>query len=443
MPVATQHDSFLLDFERVVERTSAGEPDLVQRLRAAAMDRFLALGYPTRRDEAWRHTSVAAIAEGAFATAVDPGETPAGVDLAALAVPDAHLLVFVDGHLAPALSHPRALPAGVTVGSLAEALRRAPELVVPHLGCTAATDGNPFASLNTALFRDGALVHLARGAVAERPIQLLFLGSGRARPTAAFPRVLVVAGEGSEATVVETYASLDGGGYLCCRAAEVVVGPGARVDRYVLQCESDAALHVAADNVVLGRDASFSAHTFTFGGALVRNDVGARLDGAGASLVLNGLYYATGSAHVDTHMVVDHAAPHGESHELYKGVLDGRASAVFNGLIHVHPGAQKTNAKQSNRNLLLSREALANSNPQLRIYADDVKCTHGSTVGQLDDDAIFYLRSRGIGRDEARALLTRAFAGEVVERVKPAALRAQLEALLAARLPVAGDILER
>jgi Fe-S cluster assembly protein SufD len=439
MSVTTEHDAFRLDFERVAERTAGLEPAALQRARRAAMDRFLAAGLPTRRDEAWRHTSLTAIAETAFVTAVDPPRSPAAVDAGALVLPGAHTLLLVDGHVV-AGQHADGLPDGVLVASLAAALRAAPERVVARLGAGDDAGGSVFRSLNTALFSDGALVYLPRGAAVERPIQLVFLLGGGAPPVAAFPRVLVVAEEGAEATVVETYASLGSGVGLCCPVVEVVAGSGSRIEHAVVQRESDAALHVGTLDLRLERGASVTSRTFTFGGALVRNDIEAVLSGEGASLVLDGLYYPTGRQHVDTHMVVEHVAPHGESHELYKGVLDGAASAVFNGLIHVHPGAQKTNAKQSNRNLLLSREALANSNPQLRILADDVKCTHGSTVGQLDEDAIFYLRSRGIGAAEARALLTRAFAGEVVERVKPAALRAQLDALIATRLPLAGGM---
>jgi Fe-S cluster assembly protein SufD len=245
----------------------------------------------------------------------------------------------------------------------------------------------------------------------------------------------VVAGEASQATVVETYAGLAPGAYLSCSVTEVVAGPGAVIDHYKVQRESRGAFHLSTLAVRQERDANFFSHAVSSGGAITRNDVGAVLAGEGGSCTLNGLYLADGEQLVDNHMRVDHVAPHCFSYELYKGVLDGRARSVFNGLIHVHPGAQKTDAKQSNRNLLLSRAAIANSNPQLEIFADDVRCTHGSTVGQLDDDAIFYLRSRGIGEEAARSLLTYAFASDVVARVKVEAVRHDLEEFLFTRLP--------
>ena len=441
MAVAAGHDSYLLDFERVIERTRAAEPASLQRLRHAAMERFATVGYPSRRDEAWRQTSMTPIADGRFALRLDPAAAPAAVELQSLALPGAFTAVFVDGHFTPALSRLAGLPEGVRVSSLAAALRQAPDLVLPHLGSLVGGNGHAFAALNTALFCDGAFVRVPRGVAVERAIHLVFLGAGDEPATVAFPRVLVVAEEGAEATVVETYASLGAGVHLCEAVTEVVVSQNARVDHYKLQRQNERSFHVAVQRATLGRDAGFSSHAFTFGGSLVRNDVDAALAGEGATLVLNGLYHAGGRQHVDTHMVVDHLKPHGESHELYKGVLDGGATAVFDGLIHVHKGAQKTNAKQSNRNLLLSREAIANSNPQLRIFADDVKCTHGSTVGELDADAVFYLRSRGIGAGAARAILTRAFAGEVIALVRLEGLREQLDRLLAERLPV-GDGLE-
>jgi len=432
MAVATVHPSFLADLERLARLGRDRQPGSVERLRRAALDRFLAVGFPTRRDEAWRHTGLAPIIETAWELAP---AGPATVDPRRWALPGAHVAVLVDGRFTPELSQLDGLPAGVTVASLADALERSPDTVEPWLGRQVGAAGHAFAALNTALLRDGVLVAADAGVVVSEPIQIVLLG-GAAAGTVSVPRVLVVAGETAELTVIETYASAEGGPHLCCAATELELGQGARVDHSKVQDQDAASFHVAVQSARLERDATFSSHAFTFGAALARNDVAGRLDGEGASLVLNGLYLVSGDRHADTHMVVDHARPHGESHELYKGILDGRGSAVFDGLIHVHPGAQKTNAKQSNRNLLLSREAVANSNPQLRIFADDVKCTHGSTVGQLADEEIFYLRSRGIGRDEARAMLTWAFAGEVIAGVGPAALRARVEAALAARLPL-------
>jgi Fe-S cluster assembly protein SufD len=441
MAVASEHVDFQTELARVLERTRAHEPAAVQRLRRAAFDRFAAVGWPSRRDEAWRHTSVAPIASGAFALGSDVGAVPAAAAAAvgALALPGAHLAALIDGRLAPECSRLEELPPGVTVSSLAAALHRTPELVAAHLGSLVGAGSHAFASLNTALFTGGALVHLARGAVLDRPLHLVVTGGGTG-PTLVFPRVLVVAEEGSEGTVVETYGSASDAAHCCEAVTELVLAQGARIDHYKLQIQGESSYHVAVQAATLGRDAALVSHAFSFGAALARNDVAARLDGEGASLVLNGLYVPRGSQHVDTHMTVEHARPHGESHELYKGVLDGRATAVFDGLIHVLPGAQKTNAKQSNRNLLLSRQAVATSNPQLRIFADDVKCTHGSTVGELDADALFYLRSRGIGADAARAILTRAFAGEVLAGVRPKALRAAVERLLAERLPEGGAL---
>jgi len=325
------------------------------------------------------------------------------------------------------------LPAGTIVASLAEMLARSPGLVEPWLARSAKFDNHPFVALNTAFLSDGAFLYIPRGAVTG-PIQLLFLSSSEGgQATLSFPRNLFVADESSQTTIVETYAGE--GAYFTSPVTELFAGPGAVIDHYKVQRESLAAFHMATFQVQGERASVPSSHSISIGGALVRNDVNAVLDGEGIDCILNGLYFGDGRQVVDNHMRVEHAKPHCASHELYKGVLDGKSRAVFNGLIHVHKGAQKTDAKQSNRNLLLSRDAIANSNPQLEIYADDVKCTHGSTVGQLDEDAIFYLRSRGIGIEAARSLLTYAFASELVERIPVEPVRHALEEFLFARLP--------
>jgi Fe-S cluster assembly protein SufD len=428
------------EFERFQQELPADEPEAVRTLRLRGLERFVSLGFPTQRQEAWRLTNVAPIARGTFARATGTATRPElkPEDIAPWTFDSAARLVFLDGRFVPGLSHRDGLPAEVFAGSLAEALEKTPGEVEPFLGrlgtLANVADTNPFVALNTAFLRDGAFLKMPRGAVVREPIHLLFLSSAEeGRSTVSFPRNLIVAGEASQMTVVETYTGT--GAYFTCPVTELVSGPGAVVDHYKVQRESREAFHVAAFQVLAERNSAPSSHSISIGGGLVRNDVNAVLAGEGIDCILNGLYLAEGKQHVDNHMRVEHAAAHCSSHELYKGVLDGKARTVFDGLIFVHKGAQKTDAKQSNRNLLLSADSIANSNPRLEIFADDVKCTHGSTVGQLDDDAVFYLRSRGIGMEAARSLLTYAFASDVVGRIKVDAVRHDLEELLFARLP--------
>jgi Fe-S cluster assembly protein SufD len=271
--------------------------------------------------------------------------------------------------------------------------------------------------------------------VVEKPIHVLLVGAPEARATASFPRNLIVGGESCQATVIEQFVTVGEGRYLTVPVTEISLAANAVVDHYKLQRESTDAFHLATLQLELDRDGNFSSHSISWGGDLVRNDVHAVLAGEGGEATLNGLYMVDGTQLIDHHMRVEHVAPHCDSHELYKGILEGRARAVFSGRIYVHKGAQKTDAKQTNRNLLLSKQAVCNSNPQLEIFADDVKCTHGSTVGQLDETAVFYLRSRGIGEEAAKSLLTYAFAVDIVERVKVPAVRRELEEFLFRRLP--------
>jgi Fe-S cluster assembly protein SufD len=431
-------EGYLAEFERF-ER-SLNEPAGLTALRRQAIERFAELGFPTLRQEEWRLTNVAPVAQGAFRWPESDPDTLAPGLLGAHIFDAAARLVFVDGRFSSRLSSVGELPPGTIVASLAEVLAREPERLEPWLARFAKFDRHPFVALNTAFLRDGAFVYVPRGAVTG-PIHLLFLSSGdEGRPTLSFPRNLFVAGEGSQTAIVETYAGE--GSYFTAPVTELVAGPGAVIDHYKVQRESLGAFHLSTFQVQGERASVPSSHSISIGGALVRNDVNAVLDGEGIDCILNGLYFGDGRQVVDNHMRVEHAKPHCASHELYKGVLDGKSRAVFNGLIYVHKGAQKTDAKQSNRNLLLSRDAIANSNPQLEIFADDVKCTHGSTVGQLDEDAVFYLRSRGIGAEAARSLLTYAFASDIVERIKVEPVRRDLEEFLFARLPM-GEVVRQ
>ena len=428
--VAETTSSYRAAFD--VEGRSTAEPTLLPNWRQAAMDRFESLGFPTKKDEDWRFTNVGPVARSEYQLAVTPG-TVRMEDLALWIYPEMARAVFVDGQFVEELSDLAGLPEGVQVGSLARALEAGDVVAHEHLGQYASFEKQPFVALNTALFFDGALISVPRGVVVERPIQLVFV-TGPDASRMNYPRNLIVAGEASQVTFVETYAGL-GEHSLTCPVTELVAAAGAVVDHYRLQQERSDATHIALQQYYCSRDANVSTHSLSFGGALVRNDVRAVLDGEGIECTLNGLYLTRGKQHVDNHMWVEHAKPHCNSYELYKGILEESSRAVFNGLIHVHPGAQKTDAKQTNRNLLLSADALVHTNPQLVIHADDVKCTHGSTVGQLDADAIFYLRSRGIGEEAAKSLLIYAFARDIVDRVKLESVRTDLEEFLFSRLP--------
>jgi Fe-S cluster assembly protein SufD len=434
--------ALLADHEAFGREVTPGQPAALEALRRAALGHFATRGLPATTDEAWRFTSVAPLAAHAYARPRPGAAAVTPESVARWTVPGAHVLVLVDGRPAPDLSSLGAMPEGARVMGLAEAWSRHPGTVMAHLGRHALTEDNPFAALNTAFLSDGAFVLVPRGVTMDAPVQVLALATGTgngagpepARPV-AYPRTLVVLEEGAQATVVETFAPADGGAYLTCAVTEVVAEDNAALDHYKLQHEAPAAFHMATFQLWQGRDSSVRSHNIALGAALARSDVNALLAGQGVSCTLNGLYLAGGRQHVDTHMRVEHAMPHGTSHELYKGILDGRARAVFNGRIYVHRAAQQTDAKQSNRNLLLSREALVNSNPQLEIFADDVKCTHGSTVGQLDADAVFYLRSRGIDEEAARSLLIYAFAGDLLAGIGLRPVREALEETLIERLP--------
>jgi Fe-S cluster assembly protein SufD len=407
-------------------------PGWLKDLRDAGIARFGDLGFPNMKQEAWRFTSVAPIAEGSFELAKPPARIPQLDEIRPFLLLEAgYRLVFVDGFFQPVLS----TPFFDDVQSLAHVVTHRQDLLRQHLGKYAATQDRPFSALNTAFVSDGAFVHVPAKATVAEPIQLLFLSTG-GKPAVTHPRNLVVLEREARASIVETYAALnDGAGpYWTNSVTEVVVGEAARVDYHRVQRESTRAYHVATTQTHQGRDSTVNLHTVAFGGALARHDIGAVMAGPGGTLILNGLYLLAGEQHADHHTTIDHAADHCGSHEYFNGVLDGHSRGVFTGRIIVRPGAQKTDSKQTNNNLLLSTDAHADSQPQLEIYADDVKCTHGSTVGPLDPRALFYLRSRGVGEHEARRLLTYGFAVEILGRMEVALLRAQLDSIVRGRL---------
>jgi Fe-S cluster assembly protein SufD len=434
--VAEDKDAYRESFERFAAAHAGSDPGWLRARRTAAMASFVERGLPTARDESWRHTPPGPLVKGRFLPA-DPASPASAEALSALPreALGGRLCVLVNGRPSPELSSLDPGQAGLEVTTLREALRTQPGRLESWLGRVADGRTGVFADLNTAFAEDGAVVLLAPGTVLEEPIHLAHLTTGNGAPTVAYARTLVVAGRGSECRVVESFSSPAGTSSLTNAVTEVVVEDNARVDRYKLQQEGQAALHVATLAVRLGRDARFADHSLSFGAALSRNDIDVRFEAEGGDCALDGLFVADGRRVADTHSRIDHARPHCSSRQLYKGVLDGQARGVFNGLVVVRPGAQKTDALQMNRNLLLSREALVHSTPQLEILADDVKCKHGSTTGQLDATALFYLRSRGIGEAEARSLLTWAFASDLVRTLEIGPLRRAVGRHLQASLP--------
>jgi Fe-S cluster assembly protein SufD len=428
---------YLGEFSRVEKELARTGPAALQNMRKTAIARFGSVGFPSLRDEEWRFTNLAPLVKVPFQLA--PSKRSATVPESLRSAIPADALVFVNG--VPQSARP-ARTGGVIVKPLSEALAQHADLVELYLARLARTETNPFTALNTAFLREGAFVHIPAGVVVEAPIHLVFVSSSSAEPAVAHPRNLIVAGANSQVTIVESYLGRDGDLYFTNAVTEIVAGEGARIDHYKVQQESTDAFHVATMQVRQERASVFSSHSITLGGALVRNDANVVLDAEGCECTLNGLYLASGEQLVDNHTRIDHARPNCTSHELYKGILDGRAKGVFNGKIYVHPDAQKTDAKQTNKTLLLSADAMIDTKPQLEIFADDVKCTHGATIGQLDADSIFYLRTRGIGLAEARSLLTYAFANDIIGRIKVDSIRGRLEQVLLTQhhLPLEGEL---
>lgn len=408
---------------------------LVESLKQRAAERFAALGFPTTRNEDWKFTNVASLAQvtwqapraGVANTVTAAAVEPLRLGLAV------HELVFVNGRFVPRLSTIGDLPPGVVIQSLAQAVESSPGSLESWLGSIAGWESQAFTALNTAQMVDGAVVVIPRGVTVERPIHLVFLADLDAQE-AVHPRNLVIAGESSGVTVVETYAGLRDSVYFTNAVTEVMVGPNARVEHIKLQRESERAFHVGTVEAKQDRDSRFRSFSFALGSALSRTNIYSVMAGEGADCTMNGLYLLHESQHIDHQTRIEHAFPHCTSREVYKGILDGTSHAVFNGKVYVRPEAQKTDGKQTNKNLLLSDGAKVDTKPQLEIFADDVKCTHGAAVGRLDEIGLFYLESRGISAARARRLLTYGFAAEVLGEIEQEPIRHQLERLVFQRL---------
>ena len=425
-------ENILSRYAAMGESSVRGLQGPIRDLKEQALQQFLKEGFPTTRQEDWRFTNTAALARAEF-LAPEPSRRLSESELSPFLLDRTDHFVFINGSFSRELSSTTS-SIELLFFPLQELLRQN-ALAVGDLGKHASLEGHPFTALNTALFTDGAFIRVSEGVVLERPIHLLFVSTGGDKPYVSHPRVLIVAEPGSQMSVIESYVSLSEGPYWTNGVTEISLGSNARLDHYRLQQDSEQAFHTGRLQALLDRDSHLTTTSLSLGAGLARQDIGTKLSGVGSACVLNGLYLVHGKQHVDHHTIIDHATPHSDSEEFYKGILDEQGRGVFDGKIIVRKDAQKTNSGQVSRSLLLSASAIADTKPQLEIYADDVKCTHGSTIGQLDEAALFYLRTRGIGEKEARTLLIHGFASEVLERIKVPSLRLRMERAVLQRLP--------
>ncbi|MBI2873437.1 MAG: Fe-S cluster assembly protein SufD [Chloroflexi bacterium] len=437
----TQEARYLSAFESFEKNGATRDPSWARALRQAAIARFRELGFPVARrgNEEWKYTDVGPIARAPLLPLM--AAAPARVTARRLArytfgrqAADWNLLVFVDGRYVEQLSSLPSLPTGASVTDLADALANGTGLAEQHLARYADYNKSAFTALNTAFLHDGALVHIPDGVQVDAPIHLLFLYTSRAQDAASHPRVLVIAGKESKTTIIESHGGLEDNQYFANAVTEVALGERAAVRYYKVQRQSEQSFHIATTQVELGRDSTFLSCNLDLGGGLVRNNLNMVLAGEGSSCMLGGLYMVSRNQHVDNQVIVDHAASYTTTRELYKGILDGKSRSVFHGSIIVRKGLHKVNAEQVDKNLLLSDRAEADTKPAFWIYSDDVKCGHGAACGQLDERALFYLRSRGLSEEEARGFLVRGFVAEVVNAIDYAPFRGHAEELVAARL---------
>ncbi len=435
---AVQH--YLAEYDR--SRTALPHGGLFAR-RTAALERLQSCGFPTRRREEWKYTDVSPITRRNFT--LGPAE-PAAADekqVGALRFPqlDCHELVFVNGNFSAPLSRSAPLPDGVTVRSLQEAATAEPALLERFAGSSQEAEEeettHAFAALNTAFLRDGALIDVPAGTEVPAPIHIIHLTTAAAQLLMSHPRCLVALGRGARAVVIETYAGAPDVEYFTNNQTRIESAAASRLDYYKVQQEGRSAFHIDRTRIRQQADSTVDCHVLSLGGSLARCDVDVELDAPGAAVNLRGLYLTDGRQHVDNHTLVEHKQPHTASREHFRGIMNGRSRAVFNGKVIVHEQAQKTQAHQANANLLLSGDAEVNAKPELEIYADDVKCSHGATVGRLDEDMLFYLRSRALDRATAENLLTYAFADEVIRDIRLAAVRSRLERGIVGELPAA------
>jgi Fe-S cluster assembly protein SufD len=403
---------------------SGSEPSWIEELRDTAFQSLVQSGFPSRHDEEWRYLSLKSLSTDNFVLSDGAPFNKGLYDIVdSLDIGEAYRFVFVDGYFSEELSRGLDSAQNFSLMTFAEALDAKLPCVSDHWARHAPVEGHPFTALNTARMQSGAVLHIPHDVQITQPIHFISLSASSTTQSVFHPRILIHAEKGSRATILESYSGPAEKTYFANPVTEVILEAAAIIDHYKLQCEGNQASHIGTLHVSLDRDSDFRSHSFSFGGLLARHDIHVNLEEEGASCTLNGLYVVSDSQEVDHHTRVNHLKPHGTSRELYKGIVGGRAKAVFNGKIYVAEGASKTDSDQQNRNLLLSAEAEVDPKPELEIYNDDVRCAHGATVGQLDEQALFYLRSRGIMEEEARRLLTHAFAMEVFESITDESIR--------------------
>lgn len=433
----TQESVYRDAFDGLFSGAQATSTIWLQKLRDDAILRFSNLGFPIERrgNEEWKYTNVGPLARIPFRP--PPAHVPAKsmeMNPHGLAKSEKHRLVFLDGHYVEKLSSVSALPEGVQVVNFTEATAKAPELLQEHLAQYASVRTDAFVALNTAFIDHGALVHIADGIQVKEPILLSFISTAKDEDTVTHPRILIVTGKETEATLLENYETLGDSRYFVNAVTEVIVGQNSNLRHYTMQQQSERAFHITNTQAILSRDASFSSVNIDLGGGLVRHNLNVLMQAEGANCNLHGLYMTTRSQHVDNQVVIDHAKGHTTTRELYKGILDGQSRTVFHGSIIVREGARKVDADQADKNLLLSDQAEADTKPAFWVYCDDVKCTHGASCGQIDEEALFYMQSRGISEYAARRFLVKGFVADIIDAIEYEPYRKHVDRLVQSTL---------
>ncbi len=435
----TQKDLYIESFESFERNGFSRDPSWVQTLRKDAISRFAELGFPTTRrgNEEWKYTDIGPIAKVPFQTPLKPVQVSLAkedMERFTLGESDWTRMVFVDGRLKDELSISSLLPPDVSVLSMADAMLTKPELMEKHLAKYKSYDRNAFVALNTAFIQDGAFIHIPDGTIVDKPIHIIYIATAAEPDMVSYPRTLVVAGRDSKADIIESYWTLSDDRYFTNAVTEIVVEEGASIKYHKMEFQGESAFHITNTQVVQKRDSHFTSINIDIGGRLVRNNIDLLTAEENTNCLINGLYLITGLQHVDNQVILDHAKPYTTSRELYKGVLGGKSRSVFHGSIIVRPGAVKVNANQVDKNLLLSNKAEADTKPAFWIYCDDVRCGHGAACGQMDEDSLFYLRSRGLDEETARVFLTRGFVNEIIESIDNEAIRGHVDELVKDKL---------